>query len=63
MIIDMWYGNKPTEADRITAYFCDLDAVYRGNLYKEGRVIGDYTARHSYEIEQTFTQFRNIWGD
>lgn len=41
--IDMWYGDKPTEADKIDITFNDLDARYRGNIYKQGRIIGDYT--------------------
>lgn len=63
MIINMIYDHKPTEADRITVYFNDLSATYAGSLYKDGEAIGDYYTADSLEIEATFTQFRNIWGD
>lgn len=33
-IIDMWYDDEPTEADKIDITFNNLDARYRGNIYK-----------------------------
>lgn len=48
--IDMWYGNKPTEADKISINFYDLDAEYRGNIYKCGKIIGDYSCKNSLEL-------------
>ena len=39
--IDMWYGNKRKEADKIDVTFYPNDGEYRGNIYKEGRIIGD----------------------
>lgn len=35
--IDMWYGDKHTEADRINVFFNDCDCMYRGNIYKDGK--------------------------
>lgn len=59
--IDMWYGDKHTEADRISISFSDIDCVYRGNIYKEGKCIGDYEANDSVELEKTFSQLHFNW--
>ncbi len=54
--IDMWYGNDHTEADKIDITFYPNDGQYRGNIYKDGKVIGDYTCNNSVELEKAFTQ-------
>lgn len=59
--IDMWYGNKPTEADKIDITFNDLDARCRGNIYKQGRIIGDYTCTNSTLLEKVFPQLVINW--
>ena len=53
--IDMWYGDNPTEADKIDITFNDLDARYRG------RIIGDYTCIDSAELEKAFPQLVFNW--
>lgn len=35
--IDMWHKNNPEEITGIDWSFSDLDCVYRGNLYKDGK--------------------------
>lgn len=56
--IDMWYGNKPEEADRIDmTFFCE----YRGNIYKDGKCIGDYSCTDSVELEKKFPQLQFNW--
>lgn len=60
--IDMWYGDKPTEVDKIDITFNDLDARYRGNIYKQGRRIGDYTCTDSVELEKAFPQLVFNWN-
>ena len=57
----MWYGNKITEADRIDVFFNGLTGDYRGNIYKDGQAIGDYSTPDSLELEKTFTQLAFNW--
>ena len=59
--IDMWYGDSPTEADKIDIEFYDLDAEYRGNIYKNGKIIGDYSCKSSIELEKAFPQLQFNW--
>lgn len=42
MNIDFWYGNKAEEADKLDVFFNDLGGYYSGNIYKSGKMIGDY---------------------
>ena len=55
MNIDMWYGDDIKDVDEVTYTFYDRDCEYRGNLYKNGKMIGDYSTQDSTEIEKTFT--------
>ena len=59
--LDMWYGDSPRDADKIEIFFCDRDAVYRGNIYKAGKIIGDYATADSAQIETMFPQFNINW--
>lgn len=59
--IDMWYNNQPSEADKIDIFFYDNDCEYRGNIYKDGKVIGDYTCNDSVELEKTFSHLHFNW--
>lgn len=59
--VDMWYGDKKEEADKITAAFYDLDNEYRGNIYKNGQVIGDYAVKDSLKLEKLFPQITFDW--
>lgn len=52
--IDMWYEDKPEEVTGIDWSFSDLDAVYRGNLYKNEKMIGDYEADTMQEVQKAF---------
>lgn len=61
-MIDMWYGDSPRDADRIDIYFSDLDCMYRGNIYRNGRPIGDYATRDAHTIERMFPQLRINWN-
>ena len=60
--IDMWSGDKHTEADKIDVSFSDCDCVYRGNIYKEGRRIGDYKCDDSIKLEKAFPQLHFNWN-
>lgn len=52
--IDMWYDHKPEEVTGIDWSFSDLDCVYRGNLYKSNRYIGDCEADTMQEVQKSF---------
>ena len=52
--IDMWYGDDVSMADGIDVSFNDLDCKYRGNIYKNGRMIGDYSCTDSVMLENAF---------
>ena len=60
--IDMWYGDKHTEADKIDVSFSDCDCVYRGNIYKEGKCIGDYECGDSIKNKKAFPQLHFNWN-
>ena len=59
--IDMWYGDNHTEADKIDITFYDNACEYRGNIYKNGKMIGDYVCNDSIELEETFNQLHFNW--
>lgn len=59
--IDMWYGDKPTEADKIDIEFYDLYNEYGGNIYKNGEIIGDYSYKSSMELEKAFPHLQFNW--
>lgn len=54
--IDMWYGDDHKKADKIDISFYLNDGEYRGNIYKNGKTIGDYTSNNSVELEKSFSQ-------
>ena len=56
MIINMWHGNKfEPKKYKADAYFNDLSCKYCGWIYNENnKIIGDYTASNSIEIENNF---------
>nr|DAJ54188.1 MAG TPA: hypothetical protein [Caudoviricetes sp.] len=54
--IDMWYSHKPEEVTGIDWSSSDLDCVYRGNLYKDEKMIGDYEADTIQEVQKAFPQ-------
>ena len=59
--IDMWYKDNYIEADKIDVFFYDSDGEYRGNIYKNGKIIGDYICTDSIELENTFNQLYFNW--
>lgn len=48
--IDMWYGDKLSDVDKVDGSWSDLDLIYRGSLYKNGRTIGDYSCNDLSEL-------------
>lgn len=59
--IDMWYGNSHKEADKIDITFYPNDGECRGNVYKDGKIIGYYACDDSVELENTFSQLTFKW--
>lgn len=59
--IDMWYGDKATEADKIDITFYPNDGEYRGNIYKNSKAIGDYSCNNSIELEKYFSHLHFNW--
>ena len=60
--IDMWYRDSPEDADRISITFYPNDGEYRGNIYKEGKCIGDYWCKDSLLLERVFPKLEFNWG-
>lgn len=54
MIIDLWYDDTLQECDGLTYSFSDCDCVYRGNILKNGRFVGDYTTSDFQKIEKLY---------
>ena len=61
MMIDMWFGDKPDQADEISISFYPHDCEYRGNIYKNKKAIGDFASTNSLEIEKAFPQLVFNW--
>lgn len=59
--VDMWYGNAKEEADGISVTFYPNSGEYRGNIYKDGKMIGDYICKSSVELEDAFPQLEFNW--
>lgn len=59
--IDMWYGDDHKEADKIDITFYPNDGVYRGNIYKDEKYIGDYVCNDCLELEKSFPQLVFNW--
>lgn len=57
----MWYGNLYTEADKIDITFYPNAGLYRGNIYKDGNIIGDYACNDSVKLEKTFNWLNFKW--
>lgn len=61
VMLDMWYGDKKEGADKIDISFYPGDGVYRGNIWKDGRMIGDYACNDSVTLEKLFPQLKFAW--
>lgn len=59
--IDMWYGDNYKDCDKINLFFNDIDARYWGWIYKNNKIIGDYTCTDSIELEKTFSHLVFNW--
>lgn len=57
---DFWYNDTLETITGASASFYPNEGIYRGNLFKDGRIVGDYVSDNSVEIEDTFP---GIFGD
>lgn len=63
LITDFWYGDTISSCDKIDCYFSDCDCIYRGNFYKNGRAVGDFTAQTLQAIEKVWLKSHTIEED
>lgn len=62
--VDMWYGDRLDEVDRLDITFNDLDGKYRGNCLIKGKYVGDFVAKDTESIEKKFSHLQFNWdGD
>lgn len=64
--IDMWYGDNVDDINSIDVTFYPNSGEYRGNLFIDGKYVGDYATKDSLLLSKTFPQFDwdRIWdGD
>ena len=54
--IDMWYGDKINEATKIDISFYSESGEYRGNIYIDNKIVGDYSTKEYKALENTFKQ-------
>lgn len=54
--IDMWHGEDPGTVDDLDLMFYPNDGIYRGNLYRAGKMIGDFVVTNSLMLEALFPQ-------
>lgn len=59
--IDMWYGDKVEEVERLDFTFYPNVGEYRGNLYIGFQMVGDYVCNDSVELENAFPQLHFNW--
>ena len=54
--IDMWYENKIEEVTKIDISFYGDSGEYRGNIYINNKIVGDYSTKEFKALENTFKQ-------
>ena len=54
--IDMWYKNKIEEVTKIDISFYGNSGEYRGNIYMNDKIVGDYSTKEYKALENTFKQ-------
>lgn len=59
--IDMWYEDDYQNADKIDITFYPNECVYRGNIYINNKIVGDYICKNSTDLEKVFSQLNFNW--
>ena len=57
---DLWYGHSLKDVNAVNVSFYPNDSEYRGNVYKDGKAIGDFVSNDSVQVEIVFP---GIFGD
>ncbi len=57
MIIDMWYKDSIQDVNKISCSFCPNEGIYRGNLYIDNNIVGDFSMTDSCAIYSVFPWF------
>ena len=65
--IDIWHDDALNadgwgSIDKVTYTFYPNSGEYRGNIYKNGKAIGDFCAGSAQEIEQMFPHLVFNWN-
>ena len=59
--IDMWYEDKIQDTTKIDIIFYDNCGEYRGNIYIDDKIVGDYSTKNSCELEKVFSHLNFRW--
>lgn len=54
LILDFWYGDTMSDCDEMSCRFSDIDCMWYGNFYKNGKCVGDYTADYFQTIDKAW---------
>lgn len=55
-VVDMFCEDSPESADFVTLSFSLNDCMYRGRIFKDGKVIGEYSLNSWKILQSTFPQ-------
>lgn len=55
---DFWYGDTLADVNGVSVFFYPNEGVYRGNVSKDGKMIGDFVSNDSIELENIFLRFK-----
>ena len=61
--LDMWYGDRPRDADKIDIFFSDLDCIYHGNTIKTGALLGTIPQKMPRKLKECFRNLFLIGAD
>ena len=59
--IDMWHNDNYKDANKIDVFFYPNNGEYRGNIYINNKMVGNYVCDNSAELEHTFSQLKFNW--
>lgn len=59
--LDMWYGDTYNpNTDTVSVCFYPNECIYRGNIKRNGKYIGDFSGKDSVEISK---RFGIVWNE
>lgn len=61
-MIDIWYEDMRSKINGMDCFFNDLGCCYSGNLYADGRAVGDYSVKNSEAVERIAAMFGVTWN-